>query len=303
MLFCIFMTIFRTSQHLQDVQEKDWFGTYGNLIQSITITALDIIFLAGSIFSSIPAMMTYAAFTALNFAGILSWSFYTDQTQKYAGDLYFSLKNKNHLVTFSSFLKIVFIVTSIALLALNTFAATFQLLSFFSVTQQIYAFMRPFGIPSLALSLFLDFLNYYLAKRALSIKTDQETIPQVFQNFQNEGLGNKESINASYIRGCIDKDTWKHFIKCLPFSSPSQQEDLYNKVLIPNIITQRTAIVSNLFLRGLGEIGMFVSIVYPGTTIQAACWTILSSLYTGQLAYQHYHQYHQRKFASEISLP
>jgi hypothetical protein len=278
---------------------------FGNLIQSVAITTLDVFFLLGSVFSSIPRIFTDATFSLLNFSCVLSWSFYVDQTKKNVEDVGFSLNNNNYLMALASFLKTAVIITSIGLAFLNCCAAIFRLANCLMITQKIYTFMRPFGLPSLVLIVFLDVLYYCLAKHTLNFKIEEDSLPQFFQSFfLKNNSKNKLGLCASYVRGCIDKDTWKHFIKHLPYAytNKHKQEELYNKVLIPNITTQKTALVSNLFLRVLGELGMYISIVYPGTPIQASCWTVLSSLYTGQLLYQHYDQYKQRKLTSAITL-
>jgi hypothetical protein len=264
---------------------------YGNLIQSVTITVLDLFYLLGSAFSSIPKIVTDVAFNALNFSAFLSWSFYIDQTKKNVGDTFFSIK-KSYLMTFVSSLKTIFIITSIALTLLNCCAATCRLVNCLAMTRMIYALISPFGIPCLVLSFLLDVLYFYIGKQVLNYKIKKEDIPLFFQSFSLTSSSNKFDSYASLIRGCIDKDTWKYFIHHLPSAllDKTKQEALYNKVLIPNIVTQQTVSISNVILKILGEMGMYISLVHPGTIIQASCWTFLSSLYSIQLLYQHYNQ-------------
>ena len=286
----------------QIVNENNFWEKNGDLIQSVSITVLDVFFLLGSLFSTIPPIVTNGVFTVLNYSGLFACSFYFDQIKKLMGDVVFSFKKQNPIMGIISFIKTTFVVTSLSLILINCCAATAKLVNASKVALTIYAFLRPVSVPCLITCIFLDVVYFFIEKGIARTNLNQNELADFFSNFAPNTELNRYSQYASFVRGCFDKDTWKHFVSRLHQVQNNQtcQEEIYKKVITANIKTQQNVSLSDLALRFIGEIAMFISIKYPASIIQATCWTVISSYYSGQLLYQKFNQFRQRELTSTI---
>lgn len=284
------------------MKENLFWEKNGDLIQSISITTLDIFFLLGSLVSIIPSVVTNGIFTVLNYSGLFACAFYFDQIKKLMKDVAFSCKKQNPVMVIAAFIKITFVVTSLGLILINCCAATLKLVAITKAAITIYTFLSALSLPCLITCIFLDIIYFFIERHTARINLSQKELPDFFSNFAPHTGLNRYSRYASFVQGCIDKDTWKHFIAHLPQVQNNQtcQEELYKKTIIANIRTQQNTSLSDLALRFIGEIAMFISMRYPASIIQATCWTVISSYYSIQLLYQKFNQFRQRELTSTI---
>ncbi|MBF8263797.1 MAG: hypothetical protein HW387_1462 [Parachlamydiales bacterium] len=285
------------------IKENHFWKKNGDLTQSISITTLDVFFLLGSIFSTIPSIVTNGAFTALNYSGLFACSFYFDQSNKLMNDVVFSFKKQNPVMGIAAFIKMTFVVASLGLILINCCAATLMLVNASKAALTIYAFLRPISLPCLITCIFLDVIYFFIERRTARVSLAQNELADFFSNFAPHTELNHYSQYASFVQGCIDKDTWKHLVSHLHQVQNNQtsQEELYKKVVIANIKIQQNISLSDLTLRFIGEIAMFISMRHPASIIQAACWTVISSYYSGQLLYQKINQFRQRELTSTVT--
>ena len=279
---------------------KVLFKKYSDLLSSCTITLLDLFFLFGEISKSFPAKISNISFLMLNFSGFLPFYFYLDQTRKYVNDFTFSHINKNNNVKFGSVLRIFVISLTMIIILFGCIASIFKSIGYKNLMIKTFLVLKPFGIVCVILSIFLDIYYYYLNKKIISTKKISDNdINLMFSSYNNKKtLVDKDlAYKTSLIKNCMDKDTWHVFMKNI---KPLKPNDVCNKrklydVCIQNIETQNFVAKSDIFLRIIGYIGMFIAHCYPGGIIQASIWTAMSSFYTIQIAIQKYRQALQQK--------
>jgi hypothetical protein len=287
-----------------NLHESSLWGKYSDLIQSIVILFLDILFLVGSVFSSFPQIVTNIAFGSLNFVGFISFPFFYDLIKKLISDCIYSYFQKNIYVSLVTILKIILTITSFMLILLNSSAAIFRLINHLEFVNAIYSFTSFFAYPMLIGAVVLDLVFFALGKYILSIGFDEEKILGISEKFLDPNQNSSWGYLAAFVRAIIDKDTWKYYLTQLNqvFVHKTAQKKLFCDVLLSNIQTQQKIAISDVVLKMIGQCSMFVIILYPGGLLQASICTLLCLFYTIQLIYQKYHQYHQQSAASKIFL-
>lgn len=284
-------------------ESKQFLAKYSDLLSSVTILITDIFFLLGESLKSFPKIVGNGAFVFLNITGLLSISFLIDLLKKTIHDFKFSYKMKNYKIFLITIIKIVFVISSILLLNLSFIAAIFKILELPSKMNKIYMISKPYSSLCILTSIFLDIFHYKTNKKIIHSNLSKKQILNVSNVLKNETPCNDKFINkyCAEIRDRMDKDTLRSYLNNLKMSTnSSKNSDLFFNIVIANIKTQSIIDISNLGLKALGYLSMFICVWYASTVIQALVCTSMSLLYTSQLAYQKYIQYYQQKRAKII---
>lgn len=292
-------------QCLPDLKESTFWEKYSDMVQSMLITCLDIIFLLGETLTSFPRSLTNICFAILNFSGFISFKFSYDLLKKYLSDVKFF--SRTNLVMFiGTIFRIFFVTASIFLVSVYFGASLLRLGGFITLTEKIYCITRPLGFCSILVSMSLELFSYLQCRKTINLLKqhlfDPTTLKSIAYYCHNKSCPNKpleEKISslATCIRGCMDKDTWKSFLIGLQRAS---LQLLFKDVVLQNLETQQFVAKSSIWLRILGDIGMLIANYYVGTKIQAIVWTTMSFLYTSQITFQKFQQKTQQSTARTL---
>ncbi|MFT4552941.1 MAG: hypothetical protein ACI9S8_001573 [Chlamydiales bacterium] len=290
---------------LGDLLEK-----YTDLISSVTILAVDIIFLIGETVPGFPPKITNVSFFTLNFIGLVSLNFQASLLHKTIGDFALAKKTRNQTILISSAAKVVYIASGIILTVSGCVASITRMTHHNDITDELYSISRPWGVSSIVLGIGIDFFEYFTNKSIIGqlknglSDVELHTIKHLFTSpsiaLPENTFGSQE---AAYIRGRMDKDTWRKFsqdIQLIEDNNIHKIKGLISHVALKNIETQQFVAKANIVLHFAGDVGMAVADLYPGTAIQAGIITTFSSLYTTKLIIQKVQQAKQRNESSQI---
>lgn len=288
----------------------DFLEKYTDLVSSITILAIDIIFLLGETVPGFPPSITNASFFTLNFVGLLSLNFQASLLRKTIGDCALAKRVLNPTILCSSAAKITYIASGIILTVGGCIASVTRMTHHNDITHDIYSISRPWGVGSVVVGIGIDFFEYFTNKGIIQqlknglSDVELQTIKKLFTTLApglpDNAFGSKE---AASIRGRMDKDTWRKFshdIQLIEEGEVYKIRELVSHVALKNIETQQFVAKANIFLHFAGDAGMAVADLYPGTAIQAGIITGFSSLYTTKLVIQKVQQARQRNESSQI---
>ncbi|NGX63163.1 MAG: hypothetical protein KR126chlam6_00570 [Candidatus Anoxychlamydiales bacterium] len=280
---------------------------FSDLISSIFILVIDILYLLGELVNNFSKKITNFAFVSLNFVGLIALPFYIHLLNKSIQDMSFAKKVDNNKIFYASFIKTILTISNIFLLSSCFFAASMRMRGLLDLTQSIYAITIPLGSISLSTMIGLDIFHYWNNKKLLFYlkKIDSKMIDPFLQSFNDIC---KKDIKIDYkkcadIHESMDKDTLKIFKQNLlkAKNDPLKTRKLFYEVIVKNIQTQQFVAFSDLALKTLGYLGIFFANLFVGTYIQAAIWTFMAFLYTTQLSIQKIKQYKEQKKAILIN--
>ncbi|HRW58514.1 MAG TPA: hypothetical protein P5048_02710 [Chlamydiales bacterium] len=288
-----------------------------DLISSVSILALDVIFLLGKIFPAFPQKLSQFSFVALNFSGLICLNFMVSFIRKTRKDCLIAQKAQSRLIFFETMVKVFYIGSGILLTVGMFLASVFIYFEKHQLVSIFYKVMRPWGALSIMIAIGLD-VYYYMNNKRFIAKFDKvfsnqkkdrfsQLIHQLFHKQTACSIDKNEQkvlIWAATLRARTDKDTWKTFqnkLSCMEVDdlqfSREKQDSLCQMIecLKDNIIVQQQIASADLGVRGFGYVSMGINKIFPNTLIQGVVLLANASLYTSMLCYQKIKQYYHRK--------
>lgn len=272
---------------------------YSDLMNSVTILALDIIFLAGKVLPFIPSNASKSSFVALNFIGLISINFSASFMIKAIGDAKLSLRLRNIKMLADASVNTTRFGSSIVLVTVDTIAAIASLTHHNNLTRNIYNVTRPVGVAAVIIGLSLETFRYITNKpilRYLNEGLSHNEMTQIVTLYKTPRTARQKNSKAADIRTRMDKDTWRCFkreIKQLPCEDYEALTNAFHAAH-KNIETQQFVAKAYIGLRIVGDTVMTLSDLFPGTVIQAGADTSISALYTTILVIRKIRQARER---------
>ena len=257
---------------------------YSDLLNSITILALNICVLVGKMFFS--SYIASASLVLMHFTGLLSltYQFTLLKTTIKNGRFSFYMHSWNNLINIS--IKVMSIFGGILLTISSSVAFLLKFSHNYYVTNCIYQLMRSFGTVLQIVNMYQNVYDNFMSKRIIScaqLKNSdiQKSISYAYKplRFKQVEISPETRTLAASIRNCMDKDTWKVFSRNL---NTNNYNKLFFCTVIENIKTQYFDNQANIVLKFLGHISMFIIRIYPNpeTFIHIITNIAISALYT-----------------------
>jgi len=255
---------------------------YGDLIGSCVILTASGCFFLTAAFPATPALLSSAAFSAVNFTGLISLPYNYELFQKQLADIQLSYNLGNRKMMAAASLKCAYTGMSVLMTLSWNGAALFRMGGGMDLTQKMYRVLRPLSIATLVEDVAMNIFNVRHNRR---LAKELENL----DNARREGLRDallwrelgKGAALAANIRTQMDKDTWQTFRDGLKNDEKLEQNFAH---AAKNIKDQSAFSVLLLIERGIGYAGMALSDLYPGTLIDASVRFSFSLYYTGVLA-------------------
>ncbi len=263
-----------------------------DVISMIITTVANSVFLAGKLFPWVPQMVTRSAFVTINTVGFLFLDWQVSSTIKSIGDFCHATSIEAHKMVVLTALTVMSTVSGILLMVGGFGASVASWMQHPAVAASMYTVMRPWGVTFLFVAIFMDVANYFTCTQLLTdLRLDATGVVQSLQ-------GKKPMTPlALRVRYVMDKDTLHKLLqgRCGWWSS----RKLVNEV-IKNVETQTHYTESNLGLRALGYVGLFICKANPDSLIQAITLFVTSVLYTGARVYKKCKEYAQQQRIGQL---